>query len=78
VRQLLLRNPTRESKGIRLGHFLQIRAIIEDELEAVWADRKTPLDALNSAVARGNVLLAEFEAANAPAGRRGRKSQASK
>jgi sn-glycerol 3-phosphate transport system substrate-binding protein len=78
VRQLLLRNPTRESKGIRLGHFLQIRAIIEEELEAVWADRKTPIDALNSAVARGNVLLAEFEAANAPAGRRGRKSRAGK
>lgn len=70
VRQLLLRNPTRESKGIRLGHFLAIRAIIEEELEAVWADRKTPLDALNSAVTRGNTLLEEFARANTPAGRR--------
>ena len=69
VRQLLLRNPTDESKGIRLGHFLRIRAIIDEELEAVWADRKTPLDALNSAVARGNALLEEFERANAPARR---------
>jgi len=44
----------------------------------VWADRKTPLDALNSAVARGNALLEEFEAANAPAGGGGRKSRARK
>ncbi len=73
VRQLLLRNPTDESKGIRLGHFLQIRAIIEEELEAVWAGRKTPLDALNAAVARGNVLLEEFERANAPARGRGKR-----
>ena len=76
VRQLLLRNPTRESKGIRLGHFLAIRAIIEEELEAVWGDRKTPLDALNSAVARGNALLEEFERANAPAGGRARRAKA--
>jgi len=74
VRQLLLRNPTDESKGIRLGHFLQIRAIIEEELEAVWAGRKTPLDALNLAVSRGNALLEEFERANAPAG--GRRTRA--
>lgn len=73
VRQLLLRNPTDESKGIRLGHFLQIRAIIEEELEAVWAGRKTPLDALNTAVARGNVLLEEFERANAAARGRGKR-----
>ena len=76
VRQLLLRNPTRESKGIRLGQFIRIRAIIEEELEAVWADRKTPLDALNSAVTRGNALLDEFERANAPAGAGLRRAEA--
>jgi len=76
VRQLLLRNPTRESKGIRLGHFLQIRSIIDEELEAVWADRKPPLDALNAAVARGNTLLEDFERANAPAGKPVRRAQA--
>ena len=81
VRQLLLRNPTRESKGIRLGHFLQIRAIIEDELEAVWADRTTPIDALNAAVERGNTLLSQFDRATKPAKKKaakGRKTSAAK
>ena len=75
IRQLLLRNPTRESKGIRLGHFLQIRAIIEEELEAVWAGKKTPIDALNAAAGRGNALLEQFARANVPAGGRVRTSR---
>jgi len=81
IRQLLLRNPTRESKGIRLGHFLQIRAIIEDELESVWAERKTPIDALNAAVERGNALLTQFDGATKPAKKtatKGRKTSAAK
>lgn len=67
VRQLLLRNPQRESKGIRIGHFLQVREIIHEELEAVWAEKKTPMDALDSAVQRGNRLLEQFARANATA-----------
>jgi sn-glycerol 3-phosphate transport system substrate-binding protein len=77
VRQLLLKNPTKESKGIRLGEFRRIRAIIDEELESVWAARKTPLDALNHAVERGNVVLERFAQAQgvapsppAPAGRK--------
>jgi sn-glycerol 3-phosphate transport system substrate-binding protein len=57
VRQLLLKNPTRESKGIRLPGFAKIRLIIDEEMEAVWREKKTPMDALNTAVARGNQLL---------------------
>ncbi|HYG54835.1 MAG TPA: sn-glycerol-3-phosphate ABC transporter substrate-binding protein UgpB [Burkholderiales bacterium] len=57
VRQLLLKNPTRDSKGIRLPAFVKIRGIIDEELEAVWASKKTPMDALNTAVARGNQVL---------------------
>jgi sn-glycerol 3-phosphate transport system substrate-binding protein len=64
IRQLLLRNPTRDSKGIRLGFFPQIRNIIEEELESVWAQTKTPKDALDAAVERGNALLQRFEAAH--------------
>lgn len=75
IRQLLLRNPTRESKGIRLGHFLQIRAIIEEELEGVWAGKKTPIDALNAAAGRGNALLEQFSHANLPAGGGVRRSK---
>lgn len=64
VKQLLLKNPTNDSKGIRLGDFPQIRAIIDEELEQVWALTKTPKQALDSAVERGNVVLRKFEAAN--------------
>jgi len=56
VRQLLAK-PTEESSGIRLGRFRFIRGIIDEELESVWSDKKTPLDALNAAVQRGNLLL---------------------
>jgi len=80
VQQLLARNPTRESKGIRIGHFLEIRGIIEEQLEAVWAEKRTPMDALNTAVERGNELLKGFEQANRgaqpaqpPAGRQERR-----
>jgi sn-glycerol 3-phosphate transport system substrate-binding protein len=56
VRQLLAK-PTEDSSGIRLGGLRHIRGIIDEELEAVWRGGKTPLDALNAAVQRGNALL---------------------
>jgi sn-glycerol 3-phosphate transport system substrate-binding protein len=64
IEQLLLRNPTKSSKGIRLGNFLQIRGIIDQELEAVWAQKKGPKQALDDAVARGDAELRKFERAN--------------
>jgi sn-glycerol 3-phosphate transport system substrate-binding protein len=57
VRQLLVKSPTRDSRGIRLGALPRIRDIVHEELEFVWGDRKTPIEALNAAVARGNALL---------------------
>jgi sn-glycerol 3-phosphate transport system substrate-binding protein len=59
--QQLLKHPTRESKGIRLGHFEQIRARIDEELEQVWSQKKTPKQALDDAVAYGNERLHSFE-----------------
>lgn len=56
VRQLLVK-PTPESKGVRLGGLRRIRDIIDEELEGVWVGTKTPLDALNAAVKRGNAVL---------------------
>ena len=64
IKQLLLRNPTKSSKGIRLGYLPQIRNIIDEELEAVWAQKKGPKEALDEAVARGNTELRKFERAN--------------
>ncbi len=56
VRQLLSR-PTEDSAGIRLDGLRRIRGIIDEELESVWSGGKAPLDALNAAVQRGNLLL---------------------
>ena len=62
--QMTANAPTPNSKGLRLGSFDQIRGIIDEELEAVWAGDKTAQAAMDSAVERGNVLLRRFEQAN--------------
>ena len=64
VIQMTAREPTVNSKGLRLGSFDQIRGIIDEELEAVWSGDKSAEDALNSAVERGNALLRRFEQAS--------------
>lgn len=64
VIQMTTNEPTANSKGLRLGSFDQIRGIIDEELEAVWAGDKTAQVALDSAVERGNKLLRRFEQAN--------------
>ncbi len=35
--QMTSKEPTDNSKGLRLGYFDQIRGVIDEELEAVWA-----------------------------------------
>ena len=62
--QMTAKEPTGNSKGLRLGSFDQIRGIIDEELEAVWSGDKTAQDALDSAVERGNQLLRRFEQAS--------------
>ncbi|EAR52109.1 extracellular solute-binding protein, family 1 [Oceanicola granulosus HTCC2516] len=64
VEQMTANEPTANSKGIRLGNFDQIRTIIDEELEAVWAGDKDAQSALDSAAERGNELLRRFEQAN--------------
>jgi sn-glycerol 3-phosphate transport system substrate-binding protein len=64
VEQLNFKPPTDNSKGLRIGNFVQIRDVVDQELEAVWAGKKTAKQALDDAVARGNKQLREFEAAN--------------
>ncbi len=62
ITQLSLNEPTANSRGLRFGNFVQIRDIINEELEAVWAGDKTAQEAMDAAVARGNELLRRFEA----------------
>ncbi len=64
VIQMTAKAPTDNSKGLRLGSFDQIRGIIDEELEAVWAGDKSAQEALDSAAERGNALLRRFEQAN--------------
>jgi sn-glycerol 3-phosphate transport system substrate-binding protein len=64
VIQMTAKEPTANSKGLRLGSFDQIRGIIDEELEAVWAGDKTAQEALDSAAERGNALLRRFEQAS--------------
>ncbi|WP_209006204.1 sn-glycerol-3-phosphate ABC transporter substrate-binding protein UgpB [Stappia sp. 28M-7] len=64
VIQMTGKAPTANSKGVRLGNFDQIRGIIDEELEAVWAGDKSAKEALDNAVERGNQLLRRFEQAN--------------
>jgi len=45
------------SRGIRLRHFVAIRAIIDEELEAVWSGDKPAARALADVVERGDRLL---------------------
>ncbi|MFT4190309.1 MAG: sn-glycerol-3-phosphate ABC transporter substrate-binding protein UgpB [Comamonas sp.] len=53
----MVRKVTDKSRGIRLGNYVQIRAIEDEELEQVWAGKKTAREALQSIVKRGNEQL---------------------
>ncbi|MES3004023.1 MAG: sn-glycerol-3-phosphate ABC transporter substrate-binding protein UgpB [Pseudomonadota bacterium] len=60
----MIRKTTDKSRGIRLGNYVQIRTIEDEELEQVWGGKKTAKEALDSIVKRGNELLERFEKAN--------------
>jgi sn-glycerol 3-phosphate transport system substrate-binding protein len=60
----MIRKTTDKSRGIRLGNYLQIRTIEDEELENVWGGKKSAKEALDSIVSRGNELLERFEKAN--------------
>jgi sn-glycerol 3-phosphate transport system substrate-binding protein len=64
IRQMTLHLPTDNSKGLRLGSFVQIRNLIEEEIESALQGKKSAKDALDSAALRGNDLLRQFEKAN--------------
>ncbi|MEI4262660.1 sn-glycerol-3-phosphate ABC transporter substrate-binding protein UgpB [Roseovarius sp. D0-M9] len=64
IKQLSLNEPTENSKGLRFGNFVQIRDIINEELEDLWAGNQSAAEALAEAAARGNTLLRNFEDAN--------------
>ena len=64
IKQMSGKEPTPNSKGLRLGNFDQIRTVLDEELEGVWAGKQDAKTALDKAVQRGNELLRRFERAN--------------
>ncbi len=50
----MIRKTTDKSRGIRLGNFLQIRTIVDEETEQVWAGKQGAKEALDNSVRRGN------------------------
>ena len=60
----MIRKTTDKSRGIRLGNFVQIRTIIDEEMENVWSGKKSAQEGIEAAVKRGNEQLERFEKAN--------------
>ena len=61
IKPLSLNTPTPNSRGLRFGNFVQIRDVINEEMEALWAGNISAQAALDNAVERGNALLRKFE-----------------
>ena len=61
IKQLSLNTPTANSRGLRFGNFVQVRDVINEEMEALWAGNVSAEEALNNAAERGNALLRKFE-----------------
>ena len=59
VQQMIVKTTT-NSRGIRLGNASQIRDVIDEELESVWAGKKEPKQALDDAAKRGDDLISRF------------------
>jgi sn-glycerol 3-phosphate transport system substrate-binding protein len=60
IRQITLNPPTENSKGLRFGNYVQIRDVIDEEFQAMLGGQKTPQQALDAVVERGNALIAQF------------------
>jgi sn-glycerol 3-phosphate transport system substrate-binding protein len=59
--ELTNKEPTENSRGLRLGNMVQLRDIWAEEIELALAGKKTAKDALDTAVQRGNAMLRQFE-----------------
>ncbi len=64
IAQLSLNTPTKNSRGVRFGNFVQVRDIINAEMEKIWNGSKTAQEAMDDAVSQSNKLLRKFEKAN--------------
>jgi len=61
IAQMNLNPPTENSRGLRFGYFVQIRDIISEEMEGMITGAKSAQEAADAIVARGDMLLRDFE-----------------
>ncbi|MFL5181314.1 MAG: sn-glycerol-3-phosphate ABC transporter substrate-binding protein, partial [Microvirga sp.] len=58
---LINKEPTENSRGLRLGNMVQLRDLWAEEIEGALAGQKSAQAALDAAVTRGNAMLRQFE-----------------
>jgi sn-glycerol 3-phosphate transport system substrate-binding protein len=59
--ELTNKEPTENSRGLRLGNMVQLRDVWAEEIEQALNGQKSAQAALDAAVQRGNQLLRQFE-----------------
>jgi sn-glycerol 3-phosphate transport system substrate-binding protein len=59
--ELTNKEPTENSRGLRLGNMVQLRDVWAEEIEAALSGKKSAKQALDDAVNRGNSMLRQFE-----------------
>ena len=59
--ELTNKEPTANSRGLRLGNMVQLRDVWAEEFESALAGKKTAKEAIDAAVTRGNAMLRQFE-----------------
>jgi len=60
ILQLMRGKPGPNTRGIRLGGFTQVREIMDEEMENIWAGKSSAREGMDSAVERGNRVLQQF------------------
>ena len=65
ILQLNRGTQTENTRGFHFGNFTQTTFALREELESVFAKKKTPQQALDDSVRRGNEILRQFEKLNA-------------
>jgi len=61
IKQLTRAAPNKNSRGVRLGNLAQINVVFDEELENVWAQKKTAQQALDDAVRRSDEIVKQFQ-----------------
>src|SRR5256884_1747254 len=61
LKELTNKEPTENSRRLRFANMVQMRDLWAEEIEAALDGKKTPQEALDAAVARGNAMLRTFE-----------------